>query len=66
MRTAVAAVVNAPIVQLAVRKVGLWSCRHTYALVPFRGRLFLRCSSCGQETQGLVVYTPLEGQEDAS
>lgn len=50
------------VVRLALHKLGQVTCRHTYNLVMFRGRLFLRCDGCGQETCGFVVYTPLKGQ----
>ncbi|HVL65775.1 MAG TPA: hypothetical protein VM364_00805 [Vicinamibacterales bacterium] len=53
------------VVRLAVEKVGQATCRHTYALVIFRGRMFLRCSACNRETRGFVVYEPLKGQGDS-
>ena len=53
------------VVRLALEKVGQATCRHTYNLVAFRGRMFLRCDGCGQETAGFTVFTPLKGQGES-
>ena len=49
--------------ELLVEKFGSLTCRHEpLTLVAFRGRMFLRCTDCGFETEGFRVYTPLRGQ----
>lgn len=47
--------------ELLVARFGSLRCAHVYAVISFRGRLFLRCSDCGAETEGFTVYTPLRG-----
>jgi hypothetical protein len=47
--------------ELVMEKLGSLRCRHAYTLVTFRGVLFLRCTVCGAESEGLRVYTPLRG-----
>jgi hypothetical protein len=43
------------LVQLALKKLGMLMCRHAFVLVQHRSRLFLRCDSCGAESQGFTV-----------
>lgn len=47
--------------ELLMEKFGSLKCRHAYALITFRGYMFLRCSVCGAESEGFRVYTPLRG-----
>lgn len=66
MRTDRVMALRAPeMVRLALVKIGQATCRHAYVLVPFRGRMFLRCDCCGRETEGFIVYTPLKGQAES-
>ncbi len=46
---------NERIVRLALKKAGLYFCRHSWMLLVLPGRLALRCPSCGRETVGFIV-----------
>ncbi len=48
---------NTSLVQLALQKLGQVFCRHSFLLIQQRhpARLFLRCPSCGAETEGFTV-----------
>ena len=50
--------------RLVLRRIGAIRCGgrrgHAFAVVAFRGRMFLRCD-CGAETEGFHIYTPLKG-----
>lgn len=47
--------------ELLMEKFGSLRCDHPWALVAYRGRLFLQCPDCGARTVGFRVYTPLRG-----
>lgn len=46
--------------ELLIAKFGSLKCRHTYVLMLHQGRMFLRCDSCGTETEGFRVATERE------
>lgn len=46
---------GARVKRLLLDKFGSLRCRHEWALVLYRDRMFLRCPSCGAETQGFRI-----------
>jgi len=55
---------NTSLVRLALQKLGQVFCRHSFLLIQQRhpARLFLRCPSCGAETEGFTVVGRSEQQ----
>jgi hypothetical protein len=49
------------LLELALRKVGQLTCRHSYLVVRLRHRMFLQCSYCGRETEGFQVGSIAKG-----
>ena len=46
---------NESLVQLALRKIGIAFCPHSFLLAQHRDRLFVRCADCGLETVGIAT-----------
>ncbi len=46
---------NERIIRVALRKAGLYFCRHSWMLLVLPDRLALRCPSCNAETVGIRI-----------
>lgn len=52
------------LVELLIAKFGSLKCRHSYSLVMDGSRMFLRCDSCGTETEGFKVTGGSSAEEE--